>query len=37
MCVKQVLDIIRTELDLTIAFCGETNENAVSRSNLISV
>jgi hypothetical protein len=32
-----VLDIIRTDLELTIAFCGENNENAVSRANLIPV
>lgn len=33
--VTQALDIIRNELDLTMAFCGERDINAVGRHNLV--
>lgn len=35
--VKKALDIIRTELDMTMALCGERDINNVGRHNLSSV
>ena len=32
--VTRVLDIVRNELDLTMAFCGETDVQAISGTNL---
>ena len=34
--VSQVLEILRSELDLTMAFCGETDATALSTRNLIA-